>query len=281
VSVVFDSEKIFVRPSPTAHIDALAGSLPGDRNDVHLKTQRIIFLNSQGYVATLSDGTVVKVFRTVFTSGSEPVRRELRMMILAGDCSVTPLGRLFSKGTLCGIVMSCGTSIVPPATEPTAVSVVDPSLPVATRVWVIDQLRNLVTRLHGHHIIHGDIKPSNLLICQTSSGPQLRLCDFGCANVESEAEPSRALSIRYTSPFILNVYPPVPLSREQDLYATGISIWEIHTGRIPFDSILDEGEVEDHIRNGGRPDVRSFDVGLANIIAQYLNAGNRAPQASR
>ena len=210
--------------------------------DVHrtkLHNCHYISNTSHGFVAVFQDKYIVKVFDNHVNAVdvANAVRRELRMMILAGDCSVTPLGRVFND-TLCGIVMPRETSIVPPSADPLHVPVVDRALAKETRLGIIDQLRALVTRLHSRGILHGDIKPSNLLIC---SDGQLRFCDFGCAFLEREAQPPKALSVRYASPFLFRVRPMAPLSRAEDIYATGVSIWEIHSGRNPFGDVEDEG----------------------------------------
>jgi hypothetical protein len=55
----------------------------------------------------------------------------------------------------------------------------------------INQLRILVSRLHEKGIIHGDIKPSNLLLC---SDEEMRFCDFGDAAVDNEEDIPRAMS---------------------------------------------------------------------------------------
>src|ERR1700722_19676809 len=221
-------------PDPTKSIDAPFGSWQMDRNETHLQNCKFLSLAAHGFIAVIQDKYVVKVY----DDNVSAVRRELRMMILAGDCSVTPLGRLFNEEKLCGIVMPYETSLVPPSTDPLHVPIPDPTLSKDTRLKMINQLCALVSRLHSEKgILHGDIKPSNLLMC---SDGELRLCDFGCAFLESEAEVPRALSTRYTSPYLCRMIPLAPLSRAEDLYATGVSIWEIYTGLIPFGDIVDE-----------------------------------------
>jgi mitogen-activated protein kinase kinase len=96
---------------------------------------------------------------------------------------------------------------------------------------IINQLCILVSRLHEKSIIHGDIKPSNLLLCFDG---ELRFCDFGDAVVDSEGDIPRSMSVRYSSPFTSRTTPVVSWSKAEGLYATGISV---SAGRIPFDDV--------------------------------------------
>jgi len=265
--------KTFTLPLSTDSINAPIGTY-ADKTSVDLQGCTFIHMAAHGYVAILRDSQyVVKVIR----DNPDAVKRELKMMILAGDCAVAPLGRVVHEGALCGIVMRRGTSLVPPSTDPYHVPIIDSALSKDARRNAITQLCTLVTQLHEKGIIHGDIKPSNLLLC---SDGRIRLCDFACSCLETEAQVPRAVSTRYLSPFQVKNTPR--LSKEDDLYATGVSIWEIYTGRIPFDHIVDEGTVEDQIGAGARPDlnlIKDIDNGnltIVNLVTRYLDLGNSA-----
>jgi hypothetical protein len=66
-------------------------------------------LVARRFLAKFQDKYVFKFF----DDGSEMVEKELKMMILTSDCSVTPLGRLFKEGKLYGI-MPYETPIITP-----------------------------------------------------------------------------------------------------------------------------------------------------------------------
>ena len=178
----------------------------------------------------------------------EEVKKELSWMKLAGNCSVTPVGRVFKLGwfsnTLCGLVMPHFTSPIHyiPSDQPNVLAV-DVTKETKLKISIIYQLRNLVSRLHKNHIIHGDIIPSNLLIC--SNTKELRLSNFRSTCHQNAARAPKDVSWRYVSPYVaqqlLQAPDSVPVSIERDLYATGVSMWEIYTGRILFGDLNEQG----------------------------------------
>jgi len=260
-----------VTSSTVAHIRASFGSWPMDRNISDVSPYKPVHLTSRRFIAIFQDKYMLKLF----DDNPKGVEKELRMMLLAGDdCSVTPLGRVFEGGKLCGILMPYERPVVPPSPDPFYVPLVSNEFSRSDRLKIIHQLCALVSRLHEKGILHGDIKPSNLLLC---SDGELRFCDFGDAAVEGEGDIPRAMSVRYSSPFISRTTPLVSLSKAEDIYATGISIWEIYTGRIPFDDVVDEDEVEDIIGSGVRPDVTLIDdTALTELVVSYLDSGDRS-----
>lgn len=191
---------------------------------------------------------------------------------MAEECSVKPNGRIFGEdGKLCGLVMPYETPLVEPSPNYFEASTVSPSISPATRAALIQQLCALVKRLHLKGVIHGDIKPSNLLQC---SDGELRFCDFGCAVLASRDAKPLGSTTRYASPR-QNSSSLSPISIADDLYATGVTIWEIYTGLIPFRDIDDEEMLEDVIAAGVRPDTSHIhDAEIANLIYWYLEQGD-------
>jgi serine/threonine protein kinase len=51
------------------------------------------------------------------------------------------------------------------------------------RVRLVRELRALMASIHEKGIVHGDVKPQNLLLC---SDGRLRLCDFDESSPEGD-----------------------------------------------------------------------------------------------
>ena len=94
-----------------------------------------------------------------------------------------------------------------------------------------------VQHAHEHAVIHRDIKPSNILI--TSAG-DVKLLDFGIAKQLAEHDESadhtrtglRLLTPAYAAPEQVR---GDPVGLHTDVYSLGVVLYELLTGRLPFD----------------------------------------------
>ncbi|MBR0381474.1 MAG: Stk1 family PASTA domain-containing Ser/Thr kinase [Eubacterium sp.] len=85
---------------------------------------------------------------------------------------------------------------------------------------------------HNRQIVHRDIKPQNILV---SDNGDLKITDFGIARVASgdTISPESMGSVHYLSP---EQAKGGYTDRRSDIYSLGITIYEMATGRVPFDS---------------------------------------------
>ncbi len=89
----------------------------------------------------------------------------------------------------------------------------------------------------GTPIIHGDIKPQNMLIV----GDGVQVCDFGLARAVAAARKTTTGmgTVAYAAPELLHGKP----HRTSDQYCLAISYVELRTGRLPFEEDLTPSEV--------------------------------------
>ncbi|KAK3308976.1 kinase-like domain-containing protein [Chaetomium strumarium] len=225
---------------------------PRDAADKNLE---FLGLGGSGYVYKCAGGFACKVLAT---------QREVDFMKAAGDCSAAPLSRVMGKvdgGVLvpCGLIMELAT--------PFQFKLV----PADERRAVMDEMVGLVERLHGPEfgIVHGDIKPANLLRCRDG---RLRLCDFDSARfvADEEAEGWEAfISDRYLAPSrgFPDYGPPTVLD---DDYAFASSVWELFTGK---DAFIDE-DMEDVLREGRTVDLDELeDDEIRDFVRKRLRDG--------
>ena len=110
----------------------------------------------------------------------------------------------------------------------------------------VRQVLSALVYAHARGVIHRDIKPSNIMI--TREG-EAKLLDFGMAFQSadmSHTRPGYVLgSLHYMSPEQVR---GERVDARSDLYSTGVTLYEILTGRRPFDGKTEYEVMTGHLR---------------------------------
>ena len=101
--------------------------------------------------------------------------------------------------------------------------------------WVIEQLTAILTQLDGKGILHGDIKPGNLLIVDAS----IKLCDFSNSmELEREQPKSCLTTVDYAAPEMLQLScpsrEPQRITSKSDFYSVGLVVMYLSGEQHPY-----------------------------------------------
>ena len=117
------------------------------------------------------------------------------------------------------------------------------NLDTAQRLELFMQICHAIQHAHQKGIIHRDIKPSNILVTMHDGVPVPKVIDFGIA----KATDTRLTDMTLFTAYDQLVGTPAYMSPEQaemsgldidtrtDIYSLGVLLYELLTGRTPFD----------------------------------------------
>lgn len=142
----------------------------------------------------------------------------------------------------------------------------DGPLEVGRVMRIAAQVTSALAAAAGAGVVHRDLKPGNLFLLPDDA---VKITDFGVARVRSvELEPSTTSGIAGTAWYMS---PEQALGRptdtRSDLYALGVVMFEMLTGRVPFD-----GESTADILAAHRTQPVSALVGPAGLVGPEVQA---------
>ena len=108
------------------------------------------------------------------------------------------------------------------------------AIPIAEAVGYMIQLTSALFYAHQHGIIHRDVKPENIYVMVDGS---IKLGDFGIAQADGFDDGLTKAdeivgSVHYLAP---EISLGKPASIQSDIYSSGVTFYELLTGRVPFD----------------------------------------------
>jgi len=179
---------------------------------------------------TLGRTVAVKVMHARFASDPEFVDRFRHEASAAANLSHPSIVNIYDYGVEAGtyyIVMELvrGTDLKAVVKQRGALD------PIKVAEYGV-QVCAALTVAHGYGIIHRDIKPQNIVL--TPDGA-IKVMDFGIARaVDSDATQTGSVlgTAQYVSP---EQAQGRRLGPESDLYSLGVVLYELSTGRLPFD----------------------------------------------
>jgi serine/threonine-protein kinase len=129
------------------------------------------------------------------------------------------------------------------------------------------QIAEAISHAHKNHIIHRDIKPHNIMITEDN---RVKVTDFGIARAVTSS------TITTTSSVLGSVHYFSPeqarggyTDEKSDIYSLGIVMYEMLTGKVPFNGDTPIGVALKHVQEEMTPPVSldpAIPVSLSNIV---------------
>lgn len=154
-------------------------------------------------------------------------------------------------------------------------------LPEQKIIWVLNQILEAVGFAHKKGIIHRDIKPSNILLTGDNT---VKILDFGIAKILQDKgltkTGTKMGTIYYMSPEQIKAVKDI--DNRTDIYSIGVTLYEMLSGRIPFNVDTDSDfEIMNEIVTGEIKDPREFYPHISEWLVDVLFASVEKDRAKR
>lgn len=229
---------------------------------------------------TLNRNVAIKVLKEEFASDQEFVKRfqiEAQSAASLSHPNIVSIYDVSNDGDINYIVMELivGKTLKEVIKE-------NGKLDWRKSVEIASQIASGLSTAHKNHIIHRDIKPHNIVIAKDSL---VKITDFGIAKATTastiNANANSMGSVHYFSPeHARGGYT----DEKSDIYSLGVVLYEMVTGKLPFDGDTPIAVAMKHIKDDPTPPIKiipEIPQGLNDIIlkamqkessSRYLNA---------
>jgi eukaryotic-like serine/threonine-protein kinase len=150
------------------------------------------------------------------------------------------------------------------------------AMPPARAIHLLRQAAGALGEAHGRGLIHRDVKPSNLMLCERGGiFDTMKVMDFGLVRDLAEADPEdqglTGTPLYLAPECILETGGAVP---QTDVYALGGTAYFLLTGRPPFEATSLVELLSDHLAS----DPPSLDSGDATLDALVMRCLAKDPK---
>jgi serine/threonine-protein kinase len=126
-------------------------------------------------------------------------------------------------------------------------------VPVARAVRIVRRVAGALGAAHDAGVVHRDLKPENVFLVDgarpvTASGADVRVVDFGAAKIVGSSRMTRS-GVVFGTPHYMSPEQASGQSvdHRSDVYALGVIMYEMFTGRVPFEADTYMGVLTQHM----------------------------------
>jgi WD40 repeat protein len=146
----------------------------------------------------------------------------------------------------------------------------EPRLPLPLVLQIGREVASGLAAAHAHGLIHRDLKPENIWLEARPEGMRVRILDFGLAldmRAERMTSPGMFLgTAQYTAP---EQARGDPTDARSDLFSLGVVLYQISTGKRPFEAKSMMGELS-ALENRSPPPPREIDPSIPSELSDLI-----------
>ena len=140
-------------------------------------------------------------------------------------------------------------------------------IPPAIAVQITIRILSALQHTHRNGVIHRDIKPQNIMV---QSQGHIKVADFGIARVANSATLSKGDSVMGS----VHYFSPEQAAGDEvlqtgDIYSVGVVLYEMLTGRVPFEGDSPVAVAMQHLHNKPRP-IQEFSPNVSPAISAVV-----------
>ncbi|MCI5150224.1 MAG: serine/threonine protein kinase, partial [Candidatus Electrothrix sp. MAN1_4] len=141
-------------------------------------------------------------------------------------------------------------------------------------LMLIGKVAEALHCVHGHSIIHRDVKPSNIFVMNSAiEEPEVKLLDFGLAHIMElsnfEKNESMSGTFSYMSPEATGIIRK-QLDERSDLYSVGVILYYLLAKRLPFKSAT-TAELLHKIAAMKAAPIHKFNPYIPDVVVRIVN----------
>lgn len=248
-------------------------------NDLIKKRYRILELLGEGGMAfvfkakdeQLERNVAIKTLKPVYISDSNFVSRFKREAQTAANLNHPNIVQIFDWG-----VEESEPYFVMEYVEGTTLSSVlakNKRVNISDALYIGSQVSAALHEAHENNLVHRDIKPGNIMI---TPGGKIKVTDFGIVSIQDEdSDITKSGTILGTANYISPEQAQgLPVSKQSDLYSLGVVLYELISGKTPFDGDTPISIATKHLTEKPKSIselINDIPTGVEKIILKLLN----------
>ena len=148
--------------------------------------------------------------------------------------------------------------------------------------YLFTQILDAIGYAHEKGVIHRDIKPANILITKED---EVKIIDFGIVKIlqDDDKPGTTKTGTKIGTPIFMSPEQILAKSVDQrsDIYALGVTLFQMVTGKAPYDYTLSEFEIQTKIVNEPLPRTKDIYPGVSNNIQAIIDKATAKKKENR